>query len=258
MSTVSPLPPENEAAAANPRAGSQSWLETVLGVVSGLLVVLVLMVAVLAGTAWWSARTAHGSAWLLSVLPGVEVVGARGVLLGDFDAERVTVRIPAGAGPHQVTVTGLGWRGLKIESAASVVWARVVLSSFFANRVDVALAPSKTPAAPNQPLHLPGQIRLPIELEVGALRINELHATQGGTSLLGNHPLRNIQARLHLSVPQTPLPGTTSPAQPLTEHHVDELSLGWDRLRLCGQIAIDTHRPFILQAALGASAQHRK
>ena len=196
-----------------------------------LLAGLVLLVA-LVFAAWWSARTERGSAWLLSVLPGVQVDAPKGVLLGDFQAQRLVVRLPGGAAT--VTLAGVGWRGLAITRAPAPLWLRVAIDSVTVRRVDVATAAaaSSTPRSP------PADLQLPIELELRSLHIDELHA-----GALGAQPVRDLDARVHLG------------ARAGAEHRIDRLTLGWDRLRLSGEARVATTAPLTLRAAIGLAQQ---
>ena len=196
-----------------------------------LLAGLVLLVA-LVFAAWWGARTERGSAWLLSVLPGVQVEAPKGVLLGDFQAQRLVVRLPGGAAT--VTLAGVGWRGLAITRAPAPLWLRVAIDSVTVRRVDVATtaAPSSTPRSP------PAELQLPIELELRSLHIDELHA-----GALGAQPVRDLDARVHLG------------ARAGAEHRIDQLTLGWDRLRLSGEARVATAAPLTLHAAIGLAQQ---
>ena len=196
-----------------------AWSAAALGVT------LALLLAALAATAWWSVRSERGSAWLLSVLPGVQVEAPRGRLLGDFGAKRVVLHWPGGS----ATLAGVAWRGLAAESAAAPLWLRIGIDSLAIERVDVALAP----ATNSEPLKAPTDLRLPIELELRALRIGELH-----TAALGAQPLRELHAQVHLGANQG------------AEHRVDQLTLAWDRLQARGDARIASIAPLALQASL--------
>ena len=196
------------------------WLAAVLA--------LLALLAALAGVAWWSVRSERGSAWLLSLVPGLQVDGPRGALLGgDFDAQRVVIRLPGGK--DTVTVTGLAWRGLRIARASSPRWLHVTLASLEMRRLDLAFAPGgdATPPTP------PADLRLPIEFELTALQVGELHA-----SALGAQPLRELHARLHLG------------ADGGAEHRLEQLALTWDRLQASGDARIASVAPMRLNASL--------
>lgn len=196
-----------------------------------LLAGLALLVALVVA-AWWSARTERGSGWLLSVLPGVQVEAPKGVLLGDFQAQRLVVRLPGGAAT--VTLADVSWRGLAITRAPAPLWLRVAIDTVTVRRADVvtAAAPSTTPRSAPTTLHLP------IELALRSLHIGELHA-----GALGAHPVRDLDARVHLG------------AGAGAEHRVDRLTLGWDRLRLSGEARVATSAPLTLRATIGLAQQ---
>ncbi|HWH81955.1 MAG TPA: hypothetical protein VNU71_06940, partial [Burkholderiaceae bacterium] len=199
-----------------------------------LLVPLVAMLALglgAAGFVGWALRSEPGSAWLLSVLPGVQVEAPQGTLLGDFAARRATIALPGG---DRFDVSDLGWRGLRLERAAAPLWGRVVIESLSARRVDVVLAPAQGNASPGAPTSL----RLPVELDLRRLRIAELHA-----AALGDRPLRELSAQLHLG------------AGAGAEHRVEQLSLQWDRLRAAGRLRIASAAPLALDASLALAQQ---
>ena len=198
--------------------------------VAALGLTLALLLAALVATAWWSVRSERGSAWLLSVLPGVQVEAPRGRLLGDFDAKRVVVHWPGGS----ATLAGVAWRGLAVERAAAPLWLRIGIDSLAIERIDVALAP----ATNSEPLTAPADLRLPIELDLRALRIGELHA-----AALGAEPLRELHAHVHLGANQG------------AEHRVDQLTLAWDRLQAQGDARIASTAPLALQARLDLAQQ---
>ena len=193
-------------------------------------VVIALLVATVAG-GWWALRSERGSVWLASVLPrvlpGVQIEGAKGTLIGDFSARRVT--IAWSGGKDQVTLNELAWRGLRVERLASPRWLRITVEALEAKRVDLALAPSSR----SGPLAAPADLALPIELDVRALRVGELHA-----AALGAKPLRQLSARVHLG------------ANHGAEHRVDQLALEWDRLKATGNARIASSGPLALDASI--------
>ncbi len=194
-------------------------------------VVLALLIALAAG-GWWALRSERGSAWLVSVLPGVQVEGASGRLIGDFSAQRVTIRLPGGK--DTLTLNDVAWRGLRIERVAAPRWVRVTLDSLDAKRIDLVLAPSKSTV----PIEAPADLALPIELDVRALRIGELHATALGTT-----PIRDLTARVHLG------------ANDGAEHRVEQLGLAWDQLKATGQLRIASHGLMALDASIALAQQ---
>ncbi|HWI12152.1 MAG TPA: hypothetical protein VNU48_12540, partial [Burkholderiaceae bacterium] len=197
------------------------------------LLLVVLAVAIgLASAGWWALRSERGSAWLLSLLPGVQVEAPQGRLLGDFAARRATIRLPGG--DDRVVIDGLAWRGLRVERAPAPLWARVTLASLEARRVELAFAPRSNA----KPMAAPADLRLPIELDLRALHIGELHA-----QALGTQPVRELGAAVHLG------------ANGGAEHRVDGLVLRWDRLQASGHARIASSAPLALDASLMLTQQ---
>ena len=228
--TAAPTP----ASAAAPQR--RSGIAVVSIGVATLLVSVVTALAALTAAAWWAVGSERGSAWLLAALPGVEVIAPKGRLLGDFEAQQVTIRLPGGVGgggggasSGTVVLQGIGWHGLSVARTTAPRWFRIGIEELHASRVDVALKPAPQP----EPIALPANLRLPIEFELRALRIDELHLPA-----LGDTPLRDLQARLHL--------GAAAGA----EHRIDAVALRWDRLRASGSARIAAAAPMALDAAL--------
>ncbi len=225
--TAAPAP----ASAAAPRR--RSGMAVVSIGVATLLVSVVMALAALVATAWWAVGSERGSAWLLAALPGVEVTAPKGRLVGDFEAQQVTIRLPGGGGGvgggGSVVMTGIGWHGLSVARTTAPRWFRIGIEELHASRVDVVLKP----ATPPEPLALPANLQLPVEFELRALRIDALHL-----AALGDTPLRDLQARLHL--------GAAAGA----EHRIDDLALRWGRLRASGSARIAAAAPMALDAAL--------
>ena len=195
-----------------------------------LLALVVALMAIAIGTAWWALRTDSGTARVLALLPGVEIEAPKGSLLGDFEARRIAVRLPGG--DSRIEIAELVSRGLRIERASGPAWLRVVVDELRARRIDIQLAPS---TAKSEPLRPPADLALPIELSLGALRIGELHA-----SPLGATPLRELQAQVLLG------------AASGSVHRIEALSLAWDRLQLEGRAQIASRAPFALDVRLAA------
>lgn len=203
----------------------------VLGRLIGLLLLGALLALAIAAAALWQAlHSERGSAWLLSQLPGVVVSGTRGALLDDFEAAQVLIQLSSRG--DSMTLTHVGWRGLRFERSGDVgLWLRVAIADLHAARIDLQLAPSV--ATTRSPLVAPSDLRLPLELEVASLAIGEIHA-----SALGDQPLRNLQLRVHLSADSGGL------------HRIDDLSLAWGRLQAKGSAQIATRPPLRLAAQI--------
>ncbi len=198
--------------------------------------VLLLAVAALVGSAWWTVDSEAGSAWLLARLadavPWVQITAPRGALLGDFSAQRVQINLSGQAGEgDRVVIADLSWRGLAVRpSDVPALWAHLRFAELHASRVDVLIAPTPGPMKP------PADLALPLQLDVDDLRIAALHA-----SALGDELLREVHARLQLG------------AAFGRQHRVDDLQLGWQQLQASGTAHIDIHGPMALQARIELS-----
>ncbi len=199
-----------------------------LWVLLGGAATLAVLVVALASTIVWALRSESGTAWLLTLIPGVQVDAPKGLLIGDFEAARVQLKLPGGG--DTVTLANVGWHGLALTRGDAGRWLHVVIDELHAGRVDVVMGPSKS----KEPLRQPADLQLPLELDVRALRVADLHL-----SALGDKPLVDVQARLHLG------------ANGGAEHRVEQLSLGWDRLQARGTARVASDAPMQLEAALG-------
>ena len=194
-------------------------------------IVLALLIALAAG-GWWAMRSERGSEWLASLLPGVQIEGAKGRLIGDFSARRVTIPLPGGN--DTVTLNEVAWRGLRVERLPSPRWVRITIDSLEAKRVDLLLAPNQS----TEQIKAPSDLALPIELEVRALRVGELHA-----AALGAKPIRELVAHVHLG------------ASDGAEHRVDQLALAWDQLKATGTARIASRGAMALDASIALTQQ---
>ncbi|MEP6875593.1 MAG: translocation/assembly module TamB domain-containing protein [Burkholderiales bacterium] len=192
---------------------------------------IALLSAVAVASVWWSVRSERGSAWLLTLLPGVQVDAPSGRLLGDFSAKQVIVKLPGGS--NTFTLTGLAWKGLTVERASSPRWLRIDIAELEIARIELAFGATK-----GKPLKAPSDLSLPIELELRALHVGELHA-----AALGAQPIRELRAHLHAG------------ANGGAEHRIDGLALSWDRLQASGDARIASAAPMSLTATLQLAQQ---
>ena len=207
-----------------------------LRVVLVVLALLALMLAALVGSVWWAARTATGSAWLLSHVPHLKVSGVKGALLSDFEAQSVSYQLSA-KNDDRIAITALSWKGLKLKlNTNNAQWIKLTIADLQAARIDVRSTPD--PTAP--PLKAPTDLRLmvmnqAVEVEVTRLQVAEVHL-----SALPDQTLRNVQAALHLG------------ADNGQQHRVKNLSLLWDRLRAeaSGSIATQGKLPMLAEVKL--------
>jgi len=134
----------------------------------------------------WLVRSEAGAAWLLARVPGLVVEGGHGVLWGDFAARRIAFALPDGG---RVVLDDAGWRGLRLGHAAWAPWrVQVRLDELHARRVEVVLPHGPDTGEPAKP---PASLRVPLALELAALRVDELKV--GDVA-----PLHGLRGALHL------------------------------------------------------------
>ena len=177
----------------------------------------------------WLVRTEAGAAWVIGRLPGVQVDGVRGTLLGDLAVQRLVVSLPR---EGEVVVEDASWQGLRLG------WAHggrphLVLQRLAAARVDVKPgAPAPTPSPP------PPSLELPIELEIAAVEVASLRIAP-----LGETPLSQLRGRLHLGAEGGAL------------HRLDGLALSFGRLRASGDASVGSSGPMPLQASVALAQE---
>ena len=192
----------------------------------GLLLMLILALAGLIS----SIQSAAGSAWWLGRLPGVQIKGPQGALLGDFCAQELTIALPQAAG--HLRLQQLCWQGLDWGRAdAPGAWLRLRLAHLSAARL-VHESGASRPRSP-APTHL----KLPFQLNVAQVEIAEL-----SSPLLGGEALRSLQAQVALGSAQGSL------------HRVDALQGTWGRVLAQGQGQVATSGDMQVQARLQAQA----
>ena len=109
----------------------RKWLAWGLGSVLALL----LAVALIGGTViGWTLHTTGGAAWVLARVPGLSVTGVRGVLGGEFTAERIEIELP---NSQKIVLLDAGWREPALHAVPGVPhgW-RLHLQSLHARRVE--------------------------------------------------------------------------------------------------------------------------
>jgi len=195
----------------------------------GLLLGALLLPCALAGgglALWWGLATEPGSAWLLRQVPGLELEGAQGSVLGDFSARRLRYHFPGGA--DTLTIQGLRAHGTALGWHRSPqLWGRLVLESVSAERVELSLAASAT-ATP-----APQNLRLPFALEIGSLSVAELRIPS-----LSEQPLQGLQASLSLGAEGGAL------------HRARIAALRWDQHELSGEASVQSGGEMRVRAQL--------
>jgi len=214
-------------APAAPPAHRGPWAG-LLSPVLWMLLLLGLVVGGIVGAAAWLLRSEAGAAWLLARVPGVQVSGWRGPLLGDgFAAERLQVDWAGGAvAIEQLQADGLRWTWRPDGDA----WVGLAVGSLQARRVEFRSGP------PSQaPLKAPTSLQWPLRLQLAALTLGELQIDK-------LPPLRDIEARLELG------------AEAGGRHRVERLRFDWDKVRVDASGSIGSAAPLPLDARANVSA----
>ncbi|MFZ5550926.1 MAG: translocation/assembly module TamB domain-containing protein [Pseudomonadota bacterium] len=220
-----PSSPETPPAPAPTATSARRLRRWAWGLGGGLLVLALLLV----GGVAWLGRSETGSGWLLARMPGLQLDGLQGSLLGDeLSAERLQLDI-AGARLElkRVRLTGLDW-GWQRPTAPQAPWLHVSLANLSAEQAVWRSAPSPTAATPSTP---PASLRLPVALTLAAGRVDALQIDD-------LPPLSGVQLR-----------GLALGADHGARHTVQSLALRSERLLADTEASIDTDAPLALKLA---------
>ncbi|MBL8306634.1 MAG: translocation/assembly module TamB domain-containing protein [Rubrivivax sp.] len=202
-----------------------SLLVPLLSIVSLLL----LAIGALLGAAAWMLSSETGSAWLVQRLPGVQVKGFRGALLGTgFGADALRVEWAGGqawAEVEKLSAEGLVWRWRPHEHA----WVALQAARLGAAKVSVHAGPPS-----KEPLQLPPALRPPLQLDLAEVRVAEL-------LIDGQQPLRSLQ-----------LDGLSLDPRPGARHGAGRLAFEGFTLLVEGEAAVANAAPYALQATVRA------
>lgn len=193
-----------------------------------LIAALLAVASIALAALLWLLRTEAGAAWTLGRLPGVQVGGVRGTLLGDLAARRLVIGLPRNG---SLEIDEASWQGLQLAWAGGR--PRVTLQRLAAARVEVK--PGAPAPAPSPP---PRSLALPFELQVAAVDIATLRIAP-----LGETPLSAVRGRLHLG------------AEGGTLHRLDGLALGFGRLRASADATLGSDGPLPLQARIALAQE---
>ena len=240
-SPSSPAPSAPRSPAAPPAAPgprSHRWR----GWLGGLAGLLLLGLLAVGGAGWWALRSEQGSAWLLSRLPGVQVVNPSGRLIGDFSADAIVWRFGVGG---ELRLAGVAWDGLGVyRSEVPGAWALVWFEHLAAREAHLTL-PDRPQTNTRPP---PEHLKLPLELVVRQFALEEMHA-----SALGDVPWQAVRARIHLG-------GRDAGAGPV-RHRIDELAITRGPLQARGRLQLGAEAPMpvdvavtLVQPAAGSAA----
>lgn len=189
-------------------------------------------VGLIIGTGAWLVNSESALSWTLARIPGLELQNPRGsIASGAFTADRVRISWKNGqahAEIHQLEVRGLRWRRLSVSAPWSQLSADTVTARL------VAIEPG--PASPD-PLREPSSLRLPLDIDLARVRVDELRVGTG-------EPALGLAARIHLG------------AQGGRQHRLTELQFEWDRvITTDGHLSLATDAPFAIEAQLTAKSR---
>jgi len=229
-----PAPPPAAPAAAAPAVAPRRWqaLRSLAFSFSHYLFGLAATAALVLGAFWWLLYTESGAQWLLPRIPGLQVSGISGRLLGPFAAQRVELALPALGAGAGLRLQELSWSPLRLRPATGPLWLRVELDELRAARLDLRL--SDEPGGDSEP---PQNLELPFGLDITGLRIDAVHVEGLDT------PVRELRARLQLG------------AEDGSRHLLDGLQLHWDRLYLEGRAQVATRDDLAVDARLALTRQ---
>jgi len=225
MSSEPAPPAPAPAPPAPPAPPRRRFLGRLLRSFGGYLFGVAATLGLLLGALWWLLATEYGAQWLLPRVPGLQVSGISGSLLGPFSAQSIEVALP-GEGAR-LRLQGFSWSAPQLRLGPGELWLHIGFEQLQARRVDLRLS-----SAPSTQSEAPEDLALPVGLDIAALRIDEFHIDGLDT------PLRQLQARVGLGADGGRL------------HRVDQLQLAWDRLRLSGHAQVESRGAMAVDAAL--------
>jgi translocation and assembly module TamB len=197
---------------------------------------LVLLGAVLvpAAVLLWLLQTDAGGRRLLQWLPGVQVEAASGSIFDShFSARRLVIAAssPAPGQPALLEVDDLAWHGARWRwLPGNGAWLDLEIAELRVRRVALHTGPPS-----QERLVAPRSLRLPLNLHVRTLLVEELHVDR-------QEPLRGLLGSLQL--------GASGGA----EHRAELRSLSWQHVDGSAQARIGADTPFALEASLQARA----
>lgn len=219
-------------AATTPPPPRRRWRRALIGV--GVLALVFALFSGIVATLFWAAGTSGGTAWLLARLSlagiDVTVIEPEGTLIGDLKARQVIV---VTAGGTRIVIDRPVWRALNVRyTPVPDTWARFEMESLTAERVTITAPPSPS----DKPVTLPARLRLPLELVINELRVDEVQLPG-----LEQRPLRDLRAKLELGHDRG------------RQHRIEGLSLRLDPMQLSGHLRIGAEAPLQLDVQLKAT-----
>lgn len=190
-----------------------------------ILVLLLLALALVGATLRWLLASQSGSRWLLAHVPGIEVQGFEGALMGErWRADRVRVSVAGTSVTLEGLVAeGLGWQWRPSPQA----WIGLDAKHIAAQRVRVVPGPPAT-----EPLRAPADLSLP-------LRFTLAQAELGRLEVKDQAPVTNLG-----------LQGLDIDPRPGQAYRVERLSAQWQGVLVEGRLQIGHEAPLLLGTAL--------
>jgi translocation and assembly module TamB len=192
---------------------------------SGFGTVLVVWVTLTA--LWMALHSQMGAVQVLSWVPGLTVVDPQGQFRGDFQASRLTLRLPRGG---RLEMLEPRWQGLDVHWSESAPWRiEVSMDRLQARSVDLRWVPDPKAQAMTAPVH----VVLPVALQIEALSVGRL-----SSNLWAGGPMTEIKGQLSLQQQRPQGAG----------HRVVLQSLTWQGWQGQGELSVKAHAPMALSA----------
>jgi translocation and assembly module TamB len=196
---------------------------------------LVLMAGALVALVVWALHSASGSAWLVTLVPQLQVLAPRGSLLGDFAAQRIEITLPGTGGVLRLDAPR--WQALAATGGDHGRWLHLTIAALHVDRITLLRSDQPAPAS-SEPASPPRTLRLPLEIEIREASVDDLRLGANDAALA----LRGLRARVHL--------GDAGGAL----HRLDALAASYDKARATGHLAIAADPPFALDATLALAS----
>ncbi len=212
-----PPPPRSPRSAPVSLASSLALLKPLLSIVA----LLVLMLAGVINGGRWLLQSDDGARWVLGHLPGVQVSGWRGSLLGsDWSAERL--RVQWDKGRQWVAFEDLRAQGVALALRPHPhAWLAMAADTLRAARVTLHTGPRGP-----RPIPLPDTLAFPVQLTVRLTEVAELKVE-------GLDPVTTLQVQ-----------GLALDPRPQARHGVLQATADWRGLHLAASGGIGNQRPF--------------
>jgi translocation and assembly module TamB len=194
---------------------------------TGFATVLTVWVTLMA--LWMALHSQMGAVQVLSWVPGLTVVDPQGQFRGDFQASRLSLRLPRGG---RLEMLEPRWQGLDVHWSAFAPWRMAVsMKRLQARSVDLQWVTD--PKAP--PATAPSNLVLPVALSIEALTVGRLTS-----NLWAGVPMTDLKGQLSLQ--QLGLQGAG--------HRVVLQSLNWQGWQGQGELSVKARSPMGVSATV--------